>query len=48
MEEHYTGCQRSMPYVLKGAMQFFSASQYRTWLGSQAADFFDRGIRTYS
>jgi hypothetical protein len=28
MEEHYTGCQHPMPFVLKGPTQFFSVSQY--------------------
>jgi hypothetical protein len=28
MEEHYTVCQHSTPFVLNGSMQFFSVSQY--------------------
>jgi hypothetical protein len=28
MEEHYTGCQHSMPFVLNGLTHFFSVLQY--------------------
>jgi hypothetical protein len=45
MREHYTGCQHTKPFVLNGPMKFFSVSQYKTWLSSQAADFFDTGIQ---
>jgi hypothetical protein len=29
MEEHYTGCQHSTPFVLNGPTQDFSTSQYK-------------------
>jgi hypothetical protein len=46
MEEHYTGCQHYKPFVLNDPMQFiFSVSQHKTWLSSQAADFFDTGTQ---
>jgi hypothetical protein len=46
MEEHYTRCQLSMPFVLDGPLMlfFFSVLQYKMWLCSQVADFFDTGI----
>jgi hypothetical protein len=28
VEEHYTGCQHSIPFILNGSMQFFSILQY--------------------
>jgi hypothetical protein len=46
MEKHYTGCQHTKSFVLNGPMQFFfSVSQYKTWLSSQAADFIVIGIQ---
>jgi hypothetical protein len=45
MEENYTKCQHSTSFVLNGPKQFFSVSQYKKRLSSQAADFFGAGVQ---
>jgi hypothetical protein len=47
MEEHYTGCQHSVPFVANGPTHFFSVLQYKMWLSPQAADFFDTGAQKH-
>jgi hypothetical protein len=48
MEEHDTGCQYPTPFFWITQCSSFSVSQYKTWLSSQLAHFFDRHTKTYS
>jgi hypothetical protein len=43
MEEHYTVCQHSTPFILNGLTQTCFAMQNE--LSLRAADFFDTGIQ---
>jgi uncharacterized Fe-S cluster protein YjdI len=45
IERLNTVCQHSMDFVLNGPTQLFSVSQYKLWLSSEVADFFDTGIQ---
>jgi hypothetical protein len=45
MLECYTGCQHSKSFLLNCPPCSFFVLQYKTWLNSQAADFFDIGTQ---